>query len=455
MQKYKIFYFESYWFDYDKKLAYFEYSFDWELFFREEIDFFSSDFLVRKEIQNNIIDNILSHIHIALWISYYKFYPTEKLIVKTINLSKKSKDFWHKFYLNWLGEFFYTNKIDPTNLLKFSFEWNKKEKIDFKLSNKMLVPVWWGKDSIVSIELLKEMWQDFDLYTFWKDNVLYENTTKISGKKRLITKRFLSKNIKEVIDGWSYNWHVPITWIIAFNMLLVSYLYDYKYLVLSNEKSANFWNTNKYWININHQWSKSLEFEVDFSFYVSENISKDIKYFSLLRPFYEIQIAMFFSSLGKKYFKYFSSCNNNFKILNTNKPSDYWCLECPKCAFVYSILSAFLTKEELISIFWKDMYFDEKLIPLFRELLWIKDIKPFECVWESSEVIWAMKKAYKNYKDKLPPVLEMFKSEVDTKMTDNQYEEISKKLFDFSIEDSNIPSEIKILLAKSLQNVIK
>gem|GEM_PF-3577383 len=66
-----------------------------------------------------------------------------------------------------------------------------------------------------------------------------------------------------------------------------------------------------------------------------------------------------------------------------------------------------------------------------------------------------MKKAYKNYKDKLPPVLEMFKSEVDTKMTDNQYEEISKKLFDFSIEDSNIPSEIKILLAKSLQNVIK
>jgi hypothetical protein len=66
-------------------------------------------------------------------------------------------------------------------------------------------------------------------------------------------------------------------------MLLVAYLYDYKYLVLSNELSANSGNTLWNGFEINHQYSKSLEFEKDFKNYVEENISDDLKYFSLLR----------------------------------------------------------------------------------------------------------------------------------------------------------------------------
>ena len=444
MQKYTNFYFESYSFDYDNLKASFDYSFDSKLFFREEIDF-SSEFELRDNLDIEIIDNILSHIHIALGISYYKFFPTKDLIINTVNLDQKSKDFWKKFYLNWLGEFFYKNDINPSNLLNFKYKWKLKQKKEYKLQNKSLVPIWWWKDSIVSIELLKQIWYEFDLYTFWKDNTLYENTTKISGKKRLITKRYLSKNIKEIIDSWACNWHIPITWIIAFNMLLVSYLYDYKYLVLSNEKSANFWNTNKFWININHQWSKSLEFELDFAKYIKDNISSEVRYFSLLRPFYEIKIAEIFSKLAKKYFTLFSSCNNNFKILKDTSYSNngFWCNACPKCAFVYGILSAFLNKEELLSIFGKDLYEDENLIPLFSELLWIKDIKPFECVGESSEVIWAMRESYKNYQNKLPIVLKIFDREVNSKMKEKDYKKLKQNLFDFSLEDSNIPKEIK------------
>ena len=33
-----------------------------------------------------------------------------------------------------------------------------------------------------------------------------------------------------------YNWHVPITWIIAFVSIISSYIYDFKNIVLSNEK---------------------------------------------------------------------------------------------------------------------------------------------------------------------------------------------------------------------------
>ena len=78
------------------------------------------------------------------------------------------------------------------------------------------------------------------MFTFSsKDNILYQNTEKNSWKSRLFIKRTLSKNIKDFIDAWYYNWHVPITGLIAFVMQLVSYIYDYKYLVLSNEKSGS------------------------------------------------------------------------------------------------------------------------------------------------------------------------------------------------------------------------
>lgn len=442
--KYKNFNIETPLFDYDNLKARFLYNFDQQIFFEEEIDYSSFDFLKKSNLDKDIIKNILFHISIATWISYYKLYPTENIIITWFDIDKESKDFWKKFYLNWLGEFFLVNNLNPEKLLNFDFRWDLLDIKDYDLSDRCLVPIWWWKDSIVSIELLSEMWIEFDLYTFWKENILYKNTQDISWKKRLITKRKLSDNLIDEIKKWWHNWHVPITWIIAFNMILISYIYDYKYLCLSNEKSANFWNTNIFWINVNHQWSKSLEFENDFNYYVSKNISSKFKYFSLLRPFYEICIAKLFSKYAKKYFKVFSSCNHNFKIFNKSTLDwweDYWCKKCPKCVFVYSILSWFLEKNELTIIFWYDLFEDKSLEDLFRELLWIKDFKPLECVWEASEVILSLKYASQKY-DKLPYILEMFKSEIDSKMSSESYKQLEEKLFDFSINESNIPKDI-------------
>jgi len=64
---------------------------------------------------------------------------------------------------------------------------------------------------------------------------------------------------------------------------IAAYLYDYRYIVLANEKSANEGNTYMDGISINHQYSKSFEFEKNFDRYVNNYISSDVKYFSLLR----------------------------------------------------------------------------------------------------------------------------------------------------------------------------
>jgi len=240
MKKFDKFYFESFEFDKNKLEARFNYSFDKEEFFTELISFNDSNFSVRKNLDLEVINNLLFHIHIVLGISYYKLYPTKELVVESGYLDDYQIKFWKNFYINWLWEFLYTNKISPIGLFNFINNSEKKYfKKDFEIGNKALVPVWWWKDSIVSIELLKKIWFNIDLYTFWvKDNILYWNTQEVSWNNRLFIKRKIS-NLKDFIDKWYYNWHVPITWIIAFVSELVCYLYDYKYIVLSNEKSAS------------------------------------------------------------------------------------------------------------------------------------------------------------------------------------------------------------------------
>ena len=482
MEKFNNFYFESFEFDLDTFQAVFKYSFDEKIYFEEKISFQNNSFIKRKKIDINIINNFLFSLHIAVWVSYYKFYPTANLIIKSWNIDNFQKSFWKKFYLNWLWEFFYKNNINPNWLINFENNSEKVyKKIDFISSNKALVPVWWWKDSIVSIEILKQNNFEFDLFTFCvNDNILYENTSLISWKNRLIIKRELSKNIPEIIKSGYYNWHIPITWIISFVLALCWYIYDYKYLVFSNEKSANFWNTNKFWIEINHQWSKSIEFENDFNDYLKNYLSNDIKLFSLLRPFYEIKIAEIFSKLAKKYFKYFSSCNTNFKIFKTpplqweeekspfslngkglGTGVNYWCNSCPKCAFVYVILKAFLDEKDILEIFSIELYDKRDLESTFRELAGISSIKPFECVWTNEEVVFWMYLAYKKYKDnlnnveiskclvsteiqKLPYFLNIFENEILPNLSDEYLKNLEKKLFYTDINNSNIPLELKL-----------
>ncbi|MBW7954596.1 hypothetical protein H3C61_02165 [Candidatus Gracilibacteria bacterium] len=446
INKYKNFYFEEFSFDLNSKTALFKYSFDKEVFFEEKIYFLDNNFKLRENLDINIINNILFSISIVIGISYYKIFPCQNLVVNTGFLDEKQIEFFKKFYINGLGEFLFRNNINPSGL--FNFVNNSKKiykKIEFKTSEKYIVPVGGGKDSIVSIELLKSFNKEFDLFTFSSnDNLLYENTTKNSGKNRLFIKRELSKNILEVIKNGGYNGHVPITGIIAFVLELISYLYDYKYIVLSNELSANFGNTNFFGVEVNHQWSKGYEFEKSFGDYIKDNISSEVKYFSLLRPMYELKIAQIFAKVGKKYFNNFSSCNTNFKIFKDleNKKNNYWCNSCPKCLFVFIILSAFLEKKEIINIFKENLFEKKELLNLFEELVGISGIKPFECVGTNKEVILALKMIYdkKEFNDTF--MLDIFKKEVLSKMTRNDFILLENEILTLNLENNLIPKDL-------------
>jgi UDP-N-acetyl-alpha-D-muramoyl-L-alanyl-L-glutamate epimerase len=390
LESFDTFYIERFEFDRISLIARFYYSFDHRVEFVEEIDFRADGFSVRDDADDAIIETFLWHISIALGISYYKLSPTTHIVVMSGALDTDMEIFWNKFYTLGLGEFFYRNDIDPRGLALFSSDSAVTyQSHHISMSEKAIVPVGGGKDSIVTIERIRASRVPMDLFTFGKDNPIYADTARLSGQDRLIVKRTLSPNLFEMNHAGYYNGHVPITGVISFVLTLVAYLYDYRYIVFSNEQSSNFGNLEFHGMSVNHQYSKSLEFEDDFRQYTKRYMTSDIEYFSMMRPYYEINIITQFA-IYQQYFGVFTSCNTNFTITRTHEKEGRWCRKCPKCAFVWVCLHPHITHEEIVSIFRGDMYEDTTLIPLFRELAGVDGHKPFECVGTNEEILWSM-----------------------------------------------------------------
>ena len=164
-----------------------------------------------------------------------------------------------------------------------------------------------------------------------------------------------------------------------------AYISGKKYVVLSNESSAN--EASVAGSDVNHQYSKSFEFEKDFADYLAKYIPCGVSYFSLLRPLSEIQIAAIFAGL-KEYHPVFRSCNAG----NAGTKFDTWCLDCSKCLFVTMILSPFLTDDEIKEIFRINLLNakSEKMKTYFEQLIGLHESKPFECVGSVDEINFAM-----------------------------------------------------------------
>jgi len=366
---------------------------------KKEIDFyykykdlkFSEKIFLPKQIPSTVdpvlLNKVLENLHIILGISYYKIHCAKKINIPYL-LTYEQAFFWNTVYTKGLGEFFYRNKIDFRDLISFPFS---KEfissPIEGKKQKRNLVGIGGGKDSIVAIELLKKQNKEFKgLILETGNSDIQKRVANTAQIDFLLINRKLDEKLFSLVN--IYKGHVPFSAIFAFVSLLTSVIYDYSDIITSNEKSSNFGSINYLGSEINHQWSKSEEFENLFKNYVSKFITPEIDYFSLLRNYSELKITEMFVKY-KKYFTIFSSCNRNFNI--KSKSAKKWCGECPKCAFVFIMLAAFLTKQEVIFIFGKNMLNDESLIPLYSDLLGKGDMKPFDCVGTFDESMEAFK----------------------------------------------------------------
>lgn len=399
--------------DLDKKKK--EATFHYMVKFPSKTEYFSEKllFIGFSNIPEKLLNTLLNNLMLILGISYWRLYCPKNIEIVDNFLTQEQAKFWNTVYTKGLGEFFYKNKIDFRDLVQFPYHSNDmyhhSSVGNSTVRDRSLLMVGGGKDSIVSAEFLKANKKDFTAFVV-NDYPIQKKIIKLLGVNSITVKRKIDKKLlklKKLKDA--YSGHVPISAIYAFIALLVAEICGYRYIISSNEASANYGNVEYLGEEINHQWSKSMEFEEMFGNYVNKYITPDIYYFSLLRPFHEIKIAQLFSKYPN-YFPTFSSCNKNFTI--EKQINKKWCRKCPKCAFIFAILAAFLSKDEVIKIFGKNLFADTPLANTYKELLGVKNSKPFECVGTPEETRLALYLVYKKGEFNNDIVIRMFKREV-------------------------------------------
>ncbi len=200
-----------------------------------------------------------------------------------------------------------------------------------------------------------------------------------------ISRHFDTKIIQLAKELGGLNGHVPISVMFALAGVLLAVLTKSKYVAVGNEAAASI--PNLYWNGkeINHQWSKSLEFEKLFQTYVEKNISPEICYFSAIRHLSSIAVTKIFSN-HPEYFGEFTSCNKVFRIDPANRPNGRWCGQCDKCLSSFILFAPWLSKEQLISIFDENLLDKSSLKDSFLALLEIKGHKPLDCVGTTEEI---------------------------------------------------------------------
>jgi 7-cyano-7-deazaguanine synthase in queuosine biosynthesis len=371
-----------------------------------------------KRVGERKLENLIFNLGMVEILSYWKATCSPKIEILAEKLNKEQIKFWKNLILRGMGQFFFEHNIDFRKnffTIKASNNfYDSRNCLIRKLNEeKFLVPVGGGKDSVVTIEYLKKFGKKLILFSL-NPQESHKKIIKLSKvKEKIFVKREIDKKLLELNKKGFLNGHTPFCAYLSFLAVLIASLKDCKFVVFSNEKSSEEGNLKYLGRIINHQYSKSKDFEEKFRKYSKKYLARDIECFSLLRNLYEIEIAKLFSQFPQ-YFNAFLSCNEAFKTYSgKKKPLKRWCGKCPKCLFVFASLYPFIG-EKVIKIFKKNLFEDKKLLPLMYRLIGKEKFKPFECVGTKKESFLAFKMSLERWekenKGKLPFLLSKFKT---------------------------------------------
>lgn len=326
-------------------------------------------------------------------VSYMKAACSPRMEVLCGALDADDIAWWQRLYYNGLGEMMYRNGIacEQEELFEIAAPARRAARpAEPVIAGGNLIPVGGGKDSVVSLELLRGMHAENRCFFINPKGAGLgcADRAGYGADSRVITHRTIDPNLLELNKKGFLNGHTPFSAIVAFLCAYCAVLTGRENIVLSNESSAN--EGNVAGSTVNHQYSKSFEFEQNFNWYLKKNVSGRVCYFSLLRPFNELQIAKYFAGHAGKYLDVFKSCNLGSK-------TDSWCCNCPKCLFVYTILSAFLPPERVERVFGQNLLEREDMAGFFDGLTGFSAVKPFECIGTREEVGAACKLACGQY----------------------------------------------------------
>ena len=366
------------------------------------------------------VQRALQLLHLIAGVSYYKAAVPAQVSIDSYAIDAATAALVETVYFNGLGEFAYRNGLNLRDRFKLPVNeplsrrergWGEGTSADaasssavpsppaplptgegnkapaLGLSHHALVAIGGGKDSLVSIEALRNAGVA-ETVTWIGGSQLIRACAERTGLPTLNIGRTLAPELFELNRQGAWNGHIPVTAVNSAIMVLAAVVQGVDQVVFSNERSASYGSQIAGTGEVNHQWSKGWAFEKAFGEYVQQHIAADLNYYSLLRPLSELAVARQFAKTDF-YDAHFSSCNRNFHILG-ERPVNRWCGVCPKCHFVFLALAPFMPKIRLVRIFGRNLLDDMEQAGGYDALLEFQDHKPFECVGEGKESRAAM-----------------------------------------------------------------
>jgi hypothetical protein len=328
-------------------------------------------------------------------VSYYKTAAPPVIDLGETALTEGEETFLREFYLQGLGEFAYRNNLDLTSTHiqapRAPAQAAAPQPADGHQGasshrNRALVPFGGGIDSIVTVEQVRQR-ADVVLFVVSRPGDRFdaiEEPAAVTGLPIARAEREIDPQLLRSAELGFLNGHVPVTGILSAIAVLAAVLEDRDAVVMSNEWSASVPTLEYQGRPVNHQYSKSEEFEAAFRAVLAASAGPLPEYFSWLRDRTELWVGQEFARLGP-YFASFRSCNKAFYTERARRFT-YWCGQCDKCAFIDLILTPFLPAQALRQIFTVtgEPLEDPAMAGKFRSLLGA-GAKPFECVGEVTE----------------------------------------------------------------------
>lgn len=333
--------------------------------------------------------------------NYWKLTAAPEISIEVGSLTADQQAFWHTLLIHGMGEYFYQNSIDfrPEAFVRWTSAAqasasHTETPVNFATTppstpaqhpsspTQVLVPMGGGKDSALTASMLQHDAQF--MATPIVVNQYPATTASIEAlglPAPIAVERHLDPLLLELNREGFLNGHVPFSAVVAFISVFSARLHGKQFVVLSNERSSNEGNVEYLGHTINHQYSKTLEFERIFQEYCSNSFRKRApRYFSLLRPLYEVQIAEKLAEqpTAEAALKSLVSCNRGQR-------TGAWCGQCSKCLFSFLCLWPFFDEAALIAAFGADLLADDSLVSIALELVGKTEHKPFECVGTHAE----------------------------------------------------------------------
>jgi hypothetical protein len=382
-------------------------------------------------------------LHIAAGTSYYKAAAPPIVSVESGALSPTEVAFHQHLYDDGLREFAVANRLAVPRPVSVSSMFSRRDRplpSDRRRPGGVVVPIGGGKDSMVLIEALRPLRPRLLAVN---PHPLVIDLARRADLELLVVRRELSPNLSVLNRAGALNGHVPVTAIVSLIAAVGAALYGYDTIAMAIERSASEETALVNGVPVNHQYSKSFDFERLMRGLLATAIDPGLTYGSALRPYSELAIARSFASLSQ-YHSTFCSCNTVFR--QSAGADDRWCGACAKCRFVGLVLAPFMGREELRAVIGRDMFADAAEISGFAALMSDED-KPFECVGERRESAAAIRMLSDRPEWETSPVVAALSDRARAMVSEAEIEQLLTPDSDLGFPDRRVAGAVERFLA--------